>query len=201
MKMLLLAFFALFLTARFSIAGNPIEFSADTTEFTGEGIIYHRLTFKDDKRIVFYQLPQGWTCSLNGNALRLTPPGKSFAEAQIESIPFDKPMPLDDTTTAALTQRFLSTMPPESQQVALVKQEQDPVPFSNNRNFEVVASYKLLGDTFQRSILFVNTSENQIVFKLTARKSDFDALYRVFRASIGSWQWVESAELTHTAAK
>ena len=182
-------------------AGTEIQFSADLEGFTGEGIVYHRLTFKDGKRTISYLPPQGWSCSLNGNYLRLVPSGKSFAEAQIESIPFDKPMPLDDTTTAALTQRFLSTMPQESQQVALIKQEQNPVPFSNNQNFEVVASYKLLGDTFQRGILFVNTPENQIVFKLTARKSDFDDLYRALRASIGSWQWVESAESTQTAAK
>lgn len=78
-----------------------------------------------------------------------------------------------------------------SQQAALVRQEQNPILLNNNQSFEVVVSYKGLGDNFERSVLFVNTPTNQLVFKLTARKSDFDALYRAFRASISSWEWQE----------
>jgi hypothetical protein len=183
MRTLLPAFLALFLTAQFSIAGNPIEFSADVQEFTGEGIVYRRLSFKDDKRTISYLPPQGWTCSLRGNSLRLVPPDKNFAEAQIESLPLEKPKPMDDAAVAALTQEVLDALPHGSQQATVVKQEQNPM-LNNNPGFELVVSYKASGEAFERGIIFVNTPANQLIFKFTARKSDFDPLYRAFRSSV-----------------
>lgn len=192
MRTLLPAFLTLLVTSQFAIAGNPIEFSADVQKFTGEGIVYHRLTFKDDERAISYLPPPGWTCSLRGNSLRLTPPNKDFAEAQIESFPLEKPKPMDDAAVAALTQDVLAALPHGSQQATVVRQEQNPM-LNNNPGFELIVSYKIPGDTFQRGIIFVNTQENQLVFKFSARKGDFDQLYRIFRSSIFTWEWQEPA--------
>src|SRR5437870_1024341 len=79
-------------------ATASIEFSANLTEFTGEGVVYQRLTFKDDKRTITYMPPKGWDCSAGGDRLRLTPPKKSLAEAEIRAIPLEKPQPLTDET-------------------------------------------------------------------------------------------------------
>ena len=198
MRTLLTASLALFLTAQFVTAGNPIRFSADITEFTGEGVVYRRLTFKEDKHTISYLLPQGWACSLNDNVLRLTPPEKSFAEGQIQSVALDTPKLMDETAIAALTQNVLTALPPDSQQTTVVKQEQNPM-LGNNPGFELVVSYKVLGDTFQRGVIFVNTPANQLVFKFTARKSDFDPLYRAFRSSVFTWEWVKP-ESSHDQA-
>ncbi len=118
-------FFARFLIAlavlpQIAAAGNAIEFSASLQEFTGQGIIYHRLIFKDDKRTVFYQPPQGWTAEMAGNRLRLKPSDKTFAEAEITSVPLKKPAAFDEPTVAALMQQVLSNAPPTSQQPELV---------------------------------------------------------------------------------
>ena len=194
MKTFLQPFFALLLGASLAVAGNPIEFSADLKEFKGEGgITYNRLTFKDDKQTIDFIPPKGWNCTLSGKNLHLRPADKNFAAAEIEAIPLlAAPKPLDETAIAALAQQVLAALPPESQQATIVKQEQNPF-LGNHEGFEVTASYKALGDTFQRSVLFVNTPTNQIVFKLTAKKSDFETLHRAFRGSISSWVWQESA--------
>jgi len=169
--------------------GNPIEFSADLQDFTGEGIVYHRLVFKEGKRTIWYQPPLDWRCSLNGNILRLAPPEKTFAEAEIAALPLDKPAAFNAVDVDALTKKVLAEVPPASQQPELVRQQENPIPFSGNPSVEIVVSYKLLGDTFQRSVLFVNTPANQLVFKFSARKGDFDKLYTAFRGSVSTWQW------------
>ena len=180
---------ALVLSAELAAAGSTIEFSADLKEFMGEGVGYHRLTFTDDKRTIFYQPPPKWTCSLMGKSLHLRPTDANFAAAEIEAIPLAGPQSIDAAASEAFTQQVLSTLPPGSQQAEVVKQEQNPVPLNNNPTFEVIVSYKAIGDPFQRSVLFLNTPANQVVFKLTAKKADFDALYRAFRRSIATWEW------------
>src|SRR6266446_5628972 len=86
-------------------ATASIEFSANLTEFMGEGVVYHRLTFKDDKRTVTYLPPKGWDCTGGGDHLRMTPPNKSLAEAEIRAIPLEKPQPLTDGTATTLVQQ------------------------------------------------------------------------------------------------
>ncbi|MEY2541402.1 MAG: hypothetical protein QOI22_1004 [Verrucomicrobiota bacterium] len=196
MKTLLPTLLALFLAAQLVTAGNAIEFSADTTEFTGEGVVYRRLTFKEDKQTISYLPPQGWNCTLIGKNLHLRPVDKNFAAAEIEAISLPAPAPFNDETIAALSEQVVNAAPPGSGSPTLLKQERNPVLLNNNQSFEVLASYRLLGDTFQRSVLFVNTPTNQIVFKLTARKTDFDALYRAFRCSVLSWEWHEPTVAT-----
>jgi hypothetical protein len=176
------------LTAR----GSALDFSALLHEFRGEGIVYHRLIFKDDKRDIFYQPPAGWGCTASDNQLRLVPAGKAFAEAQIRFVPMENPVPLDEKAASALTQQVIKSAPPGSQQVAIVSEVQNGLLLGNNPTFEVVASYKAMGETFQRSVLFVNAPGKQLVFQLSSRKSDFDALYRAFRASILTWEWQET---------
>jgi hypothetical protein len=189
MKGLRQTLLALFLGAQLVTAGNAIEFSADLKEFTGEGVIYRRLTFRDDQRTISYLPPPGWNCSLIGKNLHLRPVDKNFAAAEIESVALDKPTVLDDSAIAAGTERVLNTLPPGSQPATLIKQETNPLPFNNSTSYEVVISYKASGDTFQRGVLFVNTPASQLIFKLTAKKADFDALYRAFRTSIATWEW------------
>lgn len=187
MKALLPALLFFFLVVHSLNAGNTIGFSADVTEFTSEGIVYRRLTFKDDQRTVSYHPPSGWAASLNGNTLRLEPAGKNFAEAQIESVALDQPQSFDEATVSSLSDNVLAALPPGSQQVTVIKEEQNPA-FNNNPAFEFIVSYKVLGETFQRSVLFVNTPATQLVFKFTARKSDFEPLYRAFRSSVFTWE-------------
>ncbi|MEY2540026.1 MAG: hypothetical protein QOG67_3766, partial [Verrucomicrobiota bacterium] len=101
-------------------------------------------------------------------------------------------IPLDEKAASALTQQVIKSAPPGSQQVAIVSEVQNGLLLGNNPTFEVVASYKAMGETFQRSVLFVNAPGKQLVFQLSSRKSDFDALYRAFRASILTWEWQEA---------
>jgi hypothetical protein len=170
------------------LAGNAVKFSASLQEFNGEGVIYRRLVFNDNDRTVFYVPPNQWKADLAGNQLRLSVPGKK-AEAQIESSALAKPAPLDEKAVDGLADQVVRTLPDGSTNAAIRKQELNALPFNGNPTVEVVVSYNYFGQPFQRAVVFVNTATNQIVFKFTAAKPDFDALYRPFRSSIGTWDW------------
>jgi hypothetical protein len=183
------ALLLLSLTVRCAVGGNAIEFSAALQKFIGEGIVYQRLVFKDENRTVFYQPPPGWTCSLDGNRLRLATPNEKFADAEISAVATEKPLTINQSAAAAVAQQLTATLPVGNQRAIIVKQEQNPFFLNNNPTVEVIVSYELLGYTFQRAVVCVMTPANQIFFKMTARRTEFDALYRSFRASITTWDW------------
>jgi hypothetical protein len=166
-----------------------IELSAALQEFNGEGIIYRRLVFKDNDRIIFYQPPTGWSCRKIDNYLALAPPDKKFAEAQISATPIEQPPALNEQTVAQAGQSVLGTLPPASQDGKITKQDIDPLLLHGSPAIEINASYQALGETFRRTVITVYTPKQQIVFKLSARTADFEPLYRAFRASINSWEW------------
>jgi hypothetical protein len=84
--------------------------------------------------------------------------------------------------------------------VCVVKHELNPVPMGANASLEIVISYSALGRIFQKSVIIVQTADQQLVFRLSAPKGDFAALNDAFRRSIGSWQWIEPAVSVATAA-
>ena len=185
-----LAIAALLSTLRLAMAaGNLVEFSAALQAFQGEGITYHRLVFKDDKRAIYYLPPSGWKCSASNNLLTLTPADRAFAEAKISSVALDKAIALDDKAADAFKQQVLSSLPEGNRNSAVVKEEQNGIMLDNNPMLEVIVSYDVYGQSFRRSVFLLNTSTNQVRFQFTARKADFDALYRQFRGSVVSWEW------------
>jgi|1185.fasta_scaffold19676_1 hypothetical protein len=174
---------------RLAMAGNSIEFSASDHTFNGEGVVYHRLIFKDQAREIFYQPPAGWTCHLIENGLRMVPPEKTMTEAKLESFALDKPVVLDAKAFENFEQQVIRTLPADSQNVAVIKQEENAFFVNNNATAETVVSYNAFGETFERGVVLLNAAANQVRFQFTARKKEFDPLYRAFRTSIMSLDW------------
>ncbi|MFL6541997.1 MAG: hypothetical protein ACJ8I9_02400, partial [Chthoniobacterales bacterium] len=150
---------------------------------------------------VTYVLPQLWSWRGGGTQVQLTPPNSPRASAVIEALHLDTPMALDDKAVEAIRQQFTAFLPPGSNGATLISEERDPVPLGGNlHSYEISASYQALGAVYVRSILFVNTPDTQLRFKVTAPKAEFDALYRTFRASLTSWQWTKPAVPESSAA-
>jgi hypothetical protein len=132
--------------------------------------------------------------------LRLTPPPAfKRADATVEVSPLLPAEPLDEKVAGALRQQFLSTAPTSAQEVKLVSEEAGPVLLNGNiQTWEFTMSYKVVGETFLRSILYAhvpatepNTAGMQLRFRLSALQKDFPSLQRSLRSSLISWQWVE----------
>jgi hypothetical protein len=170
---------------------GAIDLTPATSEYTAEGITFRQLTFKDGKRKVVYEPPRLWGYRGGGTSLQLMPPKGDRTEAMIQVAVANPPLSFDDKGVAALKEQFMRTLPPGSQTATITNEEQNPVRLENSASYAVTGSYKIIGEIFERSVLFVNLPDAQLTFKFTARKADFEKLHQAFRRSILSWRWIE----------
>ena len=174
-------------------ARGGIDLTPSASEYTAQGVTFRQLSFKDGKRLVVYELPRQWGYQGGGTSLQLSPPSPLRADASIQVADIAKPQPFDETLFAALKEQSLRSVPPGAQNPTLVNEELNPIRLERGDVYGVTISHQALGETFLRSTLYVNLSDAQLTFRLTARKADFEKLQRAFRSSILSWHWVEPA--------
>jgi hypothetical protein len=167
-----------------------IDLTPTATEYISEGIKYQKLIFRAEKQRVEYDPPPGWSFRGSTDRLQFTPAKKRFADALIEAVPLAAPQPLDEKTAKALREQFLASLRADSQFVSVVSEEHNPILLDGNLSFETIVAYQLMGEKFVKSALFVNLLDTQLIFRLTARKDDFDALHSEFKRSMLSWRWV-----------
>src|SRR4051812_5413717 len=172
-------------------ARGEIDLTPSSSEYTAEGINFRQLSFKDGKRRIVYELPRQWSYRGSGTSLQLIPPNSARADASIQVADIPKPQAFDEKLFTALREQSLRAAPPGAQNVILLNEEFNPVRLERGDIYCVTISYQALGETFLRSTLYVNLSDAQLTFRLTARKADFEPLERAFRSSILSWHWVE----------
>lgn len=170
-----------------------IDLTPTPAEYRAEGITIQQLIFKDGKRRISYEPPRQWTYRGGASRLQFTPPDQTFAEGVIEAISAPSAKPFDETTVKALEAQVMSTLPPGSQGATVINRHANPVILNQNLSYEIVVSYQTLGQWFQRSVIFVNCPDTQLVFRLTARKPAFESLSNAFRRSLYSWRWIEPA--------
>lgn len=182
----------LLLAAITGSARAAIDFTPSINEYTGEGIVYRKVTFKNDEGSIVYLPPNGWHIRGGKDQAQLTPPRTKFGEAIIQARPLPSPQPFDDATAQALERQVLQQAPPNSQGVEILKREQNPVLMNQYLSFEVVIAYQTLGYAFQRSVLFIHSPNAELIFQFSAPKAEFAAFNDAFHRSIGTWQWVEA---------
>ena len=166
-----------------------IDLTPTAGERTQAGIKFPQLHFKENGRTITYEPPRGWRHSGGGSRLRFAPPGLTQAFAEIEQVPLPAPQAFDEATIKALHQKTLALVPPDSQNVAVISEQADPVLVNNNHSYEIVVGYQAFGQEFMMGIVYVNLPDTQLRFRSVARKADFEQVHPPFRRSIFSWQW------------
>jgi hypothetical protein len=173
-------------------ARGRIDLTPSASEYTAEGITFKQLSFRDGKRRIMYELPRQWGYRSDGTSLQLMPPKSGRADASIQVADLSKSQPFDEKLFAALREQSVQAAPPGALNVTLLTEEVNPVRLERGDAYAVTISYQTLGETFVRSTLYVNLSDAQLTFRLTARKAEFETFQRAFRSSILSWHWVEN---------
>ena len=181
----------LFLAVTIYSAGAQIDFTPEVKEYTAQGFTHRELTFRHEKGTVTFDAPQKWLLRGDKTQLRLSPPDKNFVEASIQTTPMAVPPSFDEQNLKILEERVLREAPNGAQSVQIVRRLENPVVVGSNPSFEFVISYQALGHTFYKSVLFVNCPDQQLTFRFTAPKTDFDTFNGQFRVSLSSWQWIE----------
>jgi hypothetical protein len=185
-----------FIPALFAVAARAlaaIDFTPTVNQYQSEGAQYSSVNFKDEKRSVSIILPRQWTCHGDSSRLQIIPPNQSLSEGVLQSVPTRSPVRFDEATVKRLEQQVVSTLPAGAQGVTMVSQQENTILLGQNLSYEFVLSYKTLGQTFCRSVIFVNCPNQQLAFRFSAPAASFDNLNKAFRRSLSSWQWTEPA--------
>ena len=176
-----------------------IDFTPTINRYYSHGGEYSSVSFKDDKQNISMEVPRKWTCRGDASRLQFSPPDQGFAEGVVQAAPPMRTRVFDEATVKALEAQVIDSVPSESQGVTLISRLENPVILNQNLSYEFVVSYQTLGQTFHRSVIFVNCPEAQLIFRFTAPKAAFANLNSAFNRSVSSWHVTEPAELTGAA--
>jgi hypothetical protein len=182
-------FAAVALLAVHGTALAVVNFTPLEVEQSLDGIKFKQLLFDQEGKKIAYQPPRNWTYTGSPGRLRLTPPSFSQAFAEIDQVPLAAPQKFDKETWELLQQKTLSAVPPNSQHIALVAEEKNPLVVAMHETYEVTVSFDVSGQEFVMSVLYLNLPDTQLRFRVVAHKADFERAHTAFRGSIYSWQW------------
>lgn len=118
----------------------------------------------------------------------MRPPEKPQAEATIIRFPVSKPQPFDDERLKKLLDDAMALVPKGSENVTIVSQERNPVVINQKETFQIILNYNLFGQSYTRSVLFMDRGREQMRFQLVCRSADFSNLHRLFLHSQFSWE-------------
>jgi hypothetical protein len=171
-------------------ARSAPDLTATQEEYIGEGITYQRLVFRDDKRRVEMELPQGWSFRNNGpGRLDLVPPKQSAGEASIRVEAAPSQPGFDDAVSKSLVDRAQAAVPVDSQAVEVLQTDKNSLTPGGHEAFDVILSFKRIGVTFRRRMTFVNFPDCQIVLQVTASEAEFKKVDGPFVGAFRSWTW------------
>jgi hypothetical protein len=183
-------FLTLILCGAFFIATAraQLQLTPRVAEYKGDGATLKHLEFYDGGKTVTYGPPTGWEYSGSSTRFTLRPPKTPQAEGTIVSIKLSHPAIFDDETMKTLTAEVLASVPGGSTNVTLVSQEKNPLLIARKETFLVIVSYTFYGESYQRSMMFLNRGNEQLRFQFVSRAADFKALQAAFQGSHFTWQ-------------
>lgn len=170
------------------VARADLDLNPKLSEYSSEGFKVRKLVFLESGKDVTYIPPRDWDYSGSATKLVLHPHQKAQAEASITTSIRGAAVRFDETTTKVLVAEALKSMPAGSTNVTLISQEINPFLVAGKETFRLSWTYSFYGETFTRSLLFVNRATDQIRFQLVCRAADFDGLQKEFQHSLFTWQ-------------
>lgn len=170
-----------------------IDFTPVTTQRVVEDMVFPELNFHEDGRKISYEPPRGWTYAGGGASFRLIPP-QEVTQAQVEmrQSPLLAPQNFDEASCKLLQNQVFASVPSGAQNVTLVGVEQNPVAINRRETFGVTVSYTFSGQVYLLNVLFCNLPDTQVRFRCSALKPEFEAVFRSFRGSLCTLQWLET---------
>lgn len=170
------------------IATAELDLTPKLSEYSSEGFKVRKLVFLESGKDVTYVPPRDWDYSGNPAKLVLHPRQKAQAEASITKAVLGSATRFDETTAKVLVAEAVRSLPAGSTEVVLVSQEIKPFLLAGKETFRVSWTYMFYGESYTRSLLFVNRATDQIRFQLVCRTVDFDGLQKEFQHSLFTWQ-------------
>jgi hypothetical protein len=183
--------FAIIVLLPAAVARADLQLVPKLSEYEVDGAKLQQLEFSDGSgQAITYSPPRGWKYDGEGTRMTLYPPTKSEAKATIFVVRLPEPGSFDETSTKKLVEELPASAPRGSTDVQVVLQQKNPLMIDGKETFLTVLSYKLGGESYNYSVLFLNRigGKEQVRFQLVCRSADFKELQRAFLGSQYSWQ-------------
>jgi len=171
-------------------AQSGIDFTPAIGERTLEGIKFTELYFHENGHKISYEHPRGWTYSADAGRIKFMPPNVRHAVGEFTQIPLPKPQNFEEATIKSLQNAVLASLPSDSYDAVVVSSAKSPLTINQHETYEVTVAYQLYGERYQQSILFMNLTDTQLMFRFLSRQVDFEKLHQAFRGSLCSLQWL-----------
>ena len=169
-------------------ARADLQLSPKISESWVDGAKIKFLAFSDGSgKDVTYGPPTGWEYFGSSKKLTLRPPRTPQADGTIIRINLSQPAVFDDETMKKLTAEVLASVPEGSTNVTLVSQEKNPLLIARKETFLVIVSYIFYGETYERSMMFLNRGNEQVRFQFVSHAVDFKDLQAAFQHSQSTW--------------
>jgi hypothetical protein len=170
-------------------AHADFQLAPRVSEAWADGAKIKFLAFSDGGgKDVTYVPPTGWEYSGSTTRFTLHPSGKPQAEGTISRMSLNQPAVFDDETMKKLVAEVLVSVPGGSTNVTLVLQQKNPLLIARKETFLIIVSYTFYGDTYQRSMMFLNRGNEQVRFQFVSRAVDFKDLQAAFQRSHFTWK-------------
>lgn len=169
-------------------ARAELQLKPSPSSYEVDGVRFPQLSFTDGNKEVHYVPPAGWESAGSESKLVLHPKGKIQAEATVIRIPLKEEASFDEETMKKLADQALASVPSGATNVKLLSQDKNTVMINTKETYLVTMSYTWNGDTYGRSVMYMNRGKEQLRFQLISRLADFNDLQRAFHQSHFTWQ-------------
>ena len=169
---------------------EALDFQLHPYQVNEDGFTWERNYFLlDAQHRVAITLPAGWSNVGSGPTLTMTPPSPARAQALIEKSALTPQIAFKDKGLDAYRQRVIAAVPSGATNVGVAEERDNAFPFFGWTGYEFVLRYDYFGQTFQRSLLFVNVSATeQILATSVAPKENFKKVHAALLDVVRSWQ-------------
>jgi hypothetical protein len=167
---------------------SAIDFTPRYAESVQDGFPVKRLYFSDQAQRIYLSIPNNWRATGDGQRGTFTPGNLTQASIVLENSPITARVPFDEKGLEMYRKAASDLLPPGANEVQIDFERTNEIPINGWTSFEMGFSYRAYGQLFSKTVLFVNLDkENQLRFRVEARRESFEKFYSQARAALGSW--------------
>ena len=140
---------------------------------------------------IYITFPPTWVVTAGGSTLKLTNPASPNSAILLEKSTYSPDLAFKDASLDTYRKSALAQLPNGSTAIQVAEEHLNPLPIFGWRDYEVVVDYDFYGQSFRRSVLYLdlNTKE-QVAMTTLATKTDFAHTHDVALDLLRSWQVV-----------
>ncbi len=171
-----------------SASALALDFTPQYSESVQDGFPVRRLFFSDKEQRVYLTVPKDWKVSGNGQRGTFTPASLEQASVAVENSPLSPQVQFDEKGLETYRKAAAEVVPQGATNVQVDFEKTNEFTLNGWTSFEMQFSYQLFGQSFSRSVLFVNMDKDaQLRMRVEARKENFDKVYPAARGILASW--------------